>query len=368
MLIQKIAFQTLQRKSAILQSIVDTAVAAPFNKLTVTIAYATFAGCRDLVTALSQSMEVWDEVQKTWFVSIDNGITSPEALELLTSIPNSTVFIPNARKVLSVGLRPRTLFHNKCYVFENDENICPLGILSTSANLTVNGLHLNSEQALSVIFDYPLSTKEEVLLKDVNHQRVSIEDVFSISDLLNNEILQLYSEKREQLTIPPNRESELSDILNEKEPVIEKDAAITLSTASAFWVEVGYVVENLGRGRPGNQIDLQRGTRVFFGFSSKDVPRNTVLGSVSIKYSGETSACSIRFGNNQMDKLNLPIPGVSGPSSYKNSTLLFMRENDGSFNLIVGSPEQIHSWKTMSEDQGTKYSLRSGREYGTFEI
>lgn len=367
MLIQKLTLQTFQRKGVILQSIVETANAAPFNKITVAVAYASQAGCKDLVAALSRSMEQWEDIQKTWLVSLDNGITSPEALRFLDSIPNSAVYIPNARKVLSSELRPQFLFHNKYYVFEDNNNICPLGVLSTSANLTIHGLHLNSEQALSIVFTNPLSKNEVELLNNLNNQRQDLSDPFSSSNLLTDEILQEYSSKREPEMVPRDHESELSDILREDSPVIERDAAITLSTAPAFWVEVGYVVENLGKGRPGNQIDLKRGCRVFFGFPAKDVPRNTVLGSVSIKYNDELSICSMRFGNNQMDKLNLPIPGSAGPPSYKDSTLLFERESDGSFKLTVGTPEQIRFWKTLSDEQGSKYQLRSGREFGAFE-
>src|SRR5207245_1031830 len=79
------------------------------------------------------------------------------------------------------------------------------------------------------------------------------------------------------------------------------DRTVALASADYFWVDVAYVVENRGRGRPGNQIDLARGSRVFFGFSGEKVPRNTLLGDAVIRYGTHISTTHMRYGNNQMD-------------------------------------------------------------------
>jgi hypothetical protein len=55
----------------------------------------------------------------------------------------------------------------------------------------------------------------------------------------------------------------------------------------------------------------------------------------------------MRFGNNHMDKLNLPIPGELGPPTYENQTLLFERTGD-IFDLCIGSPQEIIEWKRLS--------------------
>ena len=49
------------------------------------------------------------------------------------------------------------------------------------------------------------------------------------------------------------------------------------------------------------------------------------------------------FGNNYMDKLNLPIPGDEGPDRYEGTTLLFERRSDGSFEMTVGSSAEVRS-------------------------
>jgi hypothetical protein len=76
----------------------------------------------------------------------------------------------------------------------------------------------------------------------------------------------------------------------------------------------------------------------------------------------------MRFGNNSMDKLNLPIPGDPGPETYRNQTLLFQRKSNGVFSMRLGSPQEINEWKRLSRQQATLFRMsNSGREYGTFD-
>src|SRR5205807_1645751 len=116
----------------------------------------------------------------------------------------------------------------------------------------------------------------------------------------------------------------------------------------------------------GNQIDMQRGSRVFFGFGDKTLPKNTAIGTVQIVYDKHSAFRNLRFGNNSMDKLDLPIPGVEGPPSYREQTLLFTRESPGTFRLTVGTPIDIAKWKVKSNAAGTLFTMRSGRKFGVF--
>ena len=124
------------------------------------------------------------------------------------------------------------------------------------------------------------------------------------------------------------------------------------------------MVENLGVGKPGNQIDMQRGARVFFGFDVANVPLKTLIGSVKINYKGIASGYSIRFGNNGMDKINLPV--LQAPKTYANQTLLFKRMRNDIFNLYIGNPKQVQQWRNKSQQQNTLFYMKSGREYGSF--
>jgi len=144
------------------------------------------------------------------------------------------------------------------------------------------------------------------------------------------------------------------------------ETTAAIARAENFWIQVEYVVENRGHGRPGNQIDLARGSRVFFGFSGRRVPRNTALGDVSIRFARHRSLTHMRFGNNYMDKLNLPIPGEGGPPDYSHTVLLFTRQSDGGFRMRVGTPDEARAWRRRSRSQETLFRMRGGREYGVF--
>jgi hypothetical protein len=111
---------------------------------------------------------------------------------------------------------------------------------------------------------------------------------------------------------------------------------------------------------------MQRGTRVFFGFGDRALPRNSPIGSVRILFEGHSATRNLRFGNNQMDKLDLPVPDVEGPPSYQNETLLFTRESPTSYRLTLGTAAEIADWKARSRATGTLFAMQSGREFGVF--
>ena len=61
--------------------------------------------------------------------------------------------------------------------------------------------------------------------------------------------------------------------LGRKTAIKSFDKAAELTRATHLWVEAGNVVQNLGNGMPGNEVDLPKGTRAFFGLGTRDVPR-----------------------------------------------------------------------------------------------
>jgi hypothetical protein len=114
--------------------------------------------------------------------------------------------------------------------------------------------------------------------------------------------------------------------------------------------QIAYVVSNRGPYREGNQIDMPRGSRVFFGFPDAPLPRNSPIGQIQIRYGDHAGLHNLRFGNNQMDKLDLPIPNIEGPFSYRNSTLLFVKEGAASFQLAVGTATTAARWRAKSDE------------------
>lgn len=139
--------------------------------------------------------------------------------------------------------------------------------------------------------------------------------------------------------------------------------------ADALWVEIDRLYENRGPGVPGNQLDLPRGSRVFFGFTDRDVPRNTIFGEVMIQFRGKREVGrNMRFGNNSMDKLNLPVPGTDGPATYDGSFLLFSRQAADAarrqrFYLEQGDHKDLSRWRARAAREEV-IAMSGGREMG----
>jgi len=102
-----------------------------------------------------------------------------------------------------------------------------------------------------------------------------------------------------------------------------------VAMARVLWTSPGGISRNRGPGSPGSQLDLPRGTRAFFGFVDMSVARNTTLGSVLLQVPGHHEVVrTLRYGNNSMEKVNLPIPGRDSPADgYESMNLAFMRQD-----------------------------------------
>lgn len=360
---QQLVVQSVANPGEIYRALLATATSGRYQRMLVFVAYATRVACQHITESFRARVPGWRRMRKEWLVSIDFGLTEPAALEFLANLPNSDVRVADAQSVLAVRLRPATRFHNKLYFFENEEPA--IAIFSGSANLTISGLYVNHEQGVTSILSPPFTRSERGQLDQINQQKVILDACFATGAPLTPNLLEQYRMLWRPQRIVEDANAFVARI-NERPADLALDKVVAMSAASNFWVEVRYVVENRGPGRAGNQIDLQRGSRAFFGFSPREVRRNTVIGTVPIRFGGEVVDCHLRFGNNYMDKLNLPIPGAPGPRSYEDTVLLFARNRDQTFSLVLGTRVQIEEWKRRSSQQGTLYRMQSGREYGVF--
>jgi len=346
------------------RGLMETASSASYDQLTVVMAYATRIGCELLVEGLETETTSWEQMRKRWLVSVDHGITEPDALAYLAELPNSVVRIPN-RGISSAELQGGPFrFHSKLYFLESHDDREKIALFSGSCNLTQSGLFFNAEQATAFILTPPISQRDKPFLLNLRRQRATIEKMFRSSPSLSDDLLKEYRALWRPTNLPRLERKRHTNTLGSN-PVINLSEAISLASAEAFWVKVtNKVVQNRGSGRPGNQIDLHRGSRVFFGFGVGEVPPNTVFGSVPIRFEGSTSNFGVRFGNNSMDKINLP--PLQTPRTYAAKTLLFTRIRDGAYRLTIGTPRQEKLWRKMSAEQGTIYEMQSGRPYGVF--
>jgi hypothetical protein len=140
-----------------------------------------------------------------------------------------------------------------------------------------------------------------------------------------------------------------------------------LRVCQNLWIEAGNLHLNRGPGQPGNQLMLKRNSRVFFGFPARELEPDTAIGSVAVRYQGHLRPdCPLRFSNNSMDVITLPIPGQGGPQSYDQRVLLFKRTGVRQFELALGTAAQAAGWRRNSERIDASFQMSSGRGWGVF--
>ncbi|MEK6299559.1 MAG: hypothetical protein AABO41_02460 [Acidobacteriota bacterium] len=357
---------TVQRPgegTAILNAYRDLAAATAFSRLTGLYAFASFKGVR-LITSVLRESPSWKKAAKRWVISIDGGITEPDALRFLLSLQKAEVRVPYAEELLTRKLKPIYRFHPKTLLLERrDAAFVPAAIMVGSANLTCSGLCFGHEHALSARTLSDLGS----LPPAISNGLVELEKVIAWATVVDAAFIDRYAAIRPAVpSLSEEFEDKRADLILQEKAVIPPAQAAALIAAAHFWIDIDYVVPNRGKDQEGNQIDMQRGSRLFFGFGDGALAKNSHIGSVSIRYGTHAAARNLRFGNNSMDKLDLPIPDVEGPPSYGNQTLLFTRESPTTFRLRLGTPADIAAWKTESEAAGTLFKMQSGREFGVF--
>lgn len=352
---------------SILRAYRDAADGITVHRVTGLYAFATSGGAKLLVTALRDKLQNWASIRKRWVISIDGGITSPGALQYLLSQRKSEVRVPDAEQVLARQLRPVHRFHPKTMVFEQldaQSAFEPAAIVLGSANLTCSGLCFGHEHVGTVALGAPRAGA--ALVASIRQEAMALEAMISSATRIDLGFVERYRAARSAVQPPEGEDDERARLIDQEHVELRIDMAAALAASSNLWVQIAYVVPNRGRREEGNQIDLQKGTRVFFGFPNRALPRNSPIGSVRIVYGSHSATRNLRFGNNSMDKLDLPIPQREGPPSYRDQTLLFCRQPDGSFRLTLGTPAEIRSWTSRSHAQRTLFQMRGGRTFGVF--
>lgn len=334
-----------------------------FTHARISIAYASAIGCRQLVGELSSRMTNWADLQKRWLIGIDFGRTEPEALRYLRGLPNSKVKVPNGSNTLKRRLLPVRSFHPKTYLFEEASRTTKtaVGLLLGSANLTLGGLLAGTEHVITLLSVAPFDRRERALVEAITRWWDS---TWSTADTISDQFIGDYERIRPRQPFGSDDDVQLvKDFV--RSDVVSLDDSAKWAKARCFWIETYGLYKNRGPSVPGNQLDCRRGTRVYFGFSPTDVARNTVFGDIRLQWKdGPAVARSVRYGNNQMDKVNLPVPGQDGPQSYDNSYLLFERIGQQRFRLSFVKGRDLTNLRKRSRKQGMYYRFAGGREYG----
>lgn len=345
--------------------------AVPYDHVDIAVAYASAEGVRLLEEAVAG--KYWVESRKRFLVSMDFGFTQPRALTLLSEIANAEVRIPNGSKVLeSPSLRPPSAFHPKVFVFRGDQWFKLSALIVGSANLTASALSTGSEVVSRQLWtgSYPTEAWNS------REQAKPLLDWFDYSwetaDPLI-EVIEPYKQRRRALPAPhgPREERTRSTrryLASADDHAISGSLSVQFAEARTLWVEASSMIKNRGTAA-GNQLNTPRGTRVFFGFDSDHVPRNTTLGSVAIRVEGYSYVPrSIRFGDNGMDIVGLPIPEDNGIDTYEGSYLVFTREMqsvDGQERFTL-RPVNAEALSVMREraHNSVEHMMRGGRRFG----
>ena len=338
----------------------EAAAEVKWESLVVSVAYATQAGVAQLVGELNARWNSFESANKLFVVGLDFGLTEPEAIRYLSDLPNAACYLHEARRTLSSALHPQSRFHPKLYAFGSRASIGESRLASGivgSANLTGAALTSNFESYTR----FRVSSATAPGRRWIG-QLATVANIAESQPRASERLLSEYERLRAKAPAAgaeptPGRYNPRADL----------GAAHlrALRAARCLWTQTLKIVENLGAGNPGNQVDLKRGSRVFFGSKVPlAAPTNTPLGSIDIIAVSGRENCNLRYGNNGMDKVNLPVPGGANPPKYDYGYVLWERKPDGSFKLHVRADGKV--WVNGSEDEGTLFKYAGGRRVWGF--
>ena len=327
------------------------------DRICAAVAYATQGGVAELEAALGESPG-WKKASKRWLVGIDHCRSEPAALSHLARLPKSRVRIFDGGFVSGrTGCVPRYSYHPKTWLLLGPKRSA---VVVGSGNLSYTGLLRGIEAAAAV------SGSKTDTIKDMrswfSDQWREATRFAAIEDRYRKEHDSVENRRR-----PPPSEDDAVPESASKTGQLRPDDLRKLRVCRHLWIEAGNVTRNLGLDRPGNQLMMQRNTRVFFGFAAADLKRDSLIGNVSIWFDAyRRPDRTLRFSNNLMDVLTLPVPGQEGPEEYDRKTLHFERIGVREFRLTIGRPADVRRWKKRSASIAGGFSMKSSRRWGVY--
>ena len=321
------------------------------QRICVAVAYATHSGVADLDSALS-GLPRWKKAAKQWLVGIDYCRSDPFALKHLSDLPKSKVRVFDGDFVANRnGCVPRHSFHPKAYLlFGSGKYAAVVG----SSNLSRTGLQRGIEAAAAVRGSDAIDDMRSWF----RSQWQSATPLGDIEDRYRGQYESAANRRHPQAS-----EDDAAPESASKSTQLKPHELRKLRVCRHLWIEAGNVTRNRGPSLPGNQLMMKRNSRVFFGFAAKDLPRDSTVGEVMIEWDGRwTDGRSLRFSNNSMDVLTLPVPEEG--KFYDQQTLHFERVGVRAFKLKIGSRADARRWKRRSQDIKGVFSMKSGRRWG----
>lgn len=336
---------------------------AAFADLCFAFAYATHSGVRALAPAVESS-----PAAKRWLVALDWCRSEPWALDSLGMMPQSEVRVPDGHTtVASPGCAPHLPFHPKAVVARSSDAIA---VVTGSGNLSRNGLTRGHEAATLVAVHRPRTQAERDAWTSCLGMATWFDSLWQAAPgyaAVADEYRRRYAELQQIASPTPTDEDEASRFTTRG---MTAERLRLLRACEYLWIDAGNLHANRGAGRPGNQLMMSPGTRAYFGFGAEPLPRDTTLGHVSIEYAGQLRTdCSLRFSNNSMDVLTLPVPNNGGPPKYDGERVRFRKVANGSglkFELALASGQDGMRWESASKRVKGSFAMTSGRQWGVF--
>ncbi|WP_411878178.1 hypothetical protein [Polaromonas sp. YR568] len=346
-----------------LQTILQT---GGVERIDAAVAYITSGGALDFVKRAEVALGgAWATMPKRWITSFDYCRTEPVALNYLNSVPNLSIRIHNAEFCLQHDCAPKVPFHPKTFLIRTAQRDFAL---VGSGNMSRSGLSRGIEAGL-VLSVARVVPGEPTAVASMSAMRTWFRGIWHDAEPLTTSLLDRYSEifeRNDNLRSPIPTEDDVASpdagtgSLSSKE--LQK-----LRVCRNFWIEAGNITKNRGPHLPGNQLMMKRLSRVFFGFPPDDLPKNSHIGDVQLKFAGGHSGeFSMTYSDNKMEKLVLPVPGPGAPSAYDNEYLLFRRWKPGVFELSIGTKAQKNQWLKQSLTIQGAFKMSSGRQWGVF--
>ena len=373
MILNKHVSQPFQRKRYVSLAL-EALARARFVQVRAAFAYATDAGVNELESVFAESCgDAWEKMRKRWLIGIDWCRTEPCALDRLCQLSASEVRIPFGREVVRRrGCTPAVPFHPKVLILQGTR---VLAVISGSGNLSRNGMIRGHECGSVVLVSDPKTAFEKTVWKDLNRVRQWFDRLWRTAvpiKGLRTPYLRVYdsAETLKAAAATDDDAAETGDLriaTKGRRRSLDPRRLRQLRAARCLWIEAGNLHANRGEGRPGNQLMMSPFTRVFFGYPARDLSPDSRVGDVTIRFKNRTrDDCSIRFSNNSMDVLTLPVPDAGGPPRYDRTVLLFAKHPHRKFVLSLGSRVQAQEWRRLSGAKDACYAMTSGRRWGVF--
>jgi HKD family nuclease len=307
-------------------------------------AYVTETGVNELQQTIPSVFE--GNITQEWLASIEDGITHPEALEILSSRPNTEVRIPNGEEqIANTSLDSESLFHPKfSWVTRESGHDLVLG----SANLTQRALYSNWE--MNVHLEGISGTEHSNTLADLDSWW---ESAWENATAVDSSFIQEYDTLRDEY-IERNPPSFLQQ---------SSENPLSLHDADVLWTEVDTVM-----GYNDHQIEVPLTCSPYFSRNSSVFTDGDQV-YVTFTFRGkEYNERSVRGHPNQMCRINLPNE-VGKQFNLTEYSVIFDHVNNNNFKIRLVPDDEadrvLNPIRTRSESQNQTIEMPSkGRTCG----